>query len=292
MKNVCIIFSGGGYGTFTEWCLNYFSDESFSEMLPFTKTGSSCKFAGNLYNSFAGIVKYVNSDLNYPIVRCHPKTLEDENILDNLKFINQNFKKVIYLSITHKSVAWSINNKFDKLYSKGWIHHSQSTFAKHFKAWGEYSSYKDMEVWELREFLSFYIYDQHLSESELLMFPIIMDKFKNFCTINIDELRDNFKETISSLLSYCELPMIRIDKIEGVYNKWISHQIHCWKDQLITNIVNAIINNESYDWSDTSLSIVDEALVQYFLRKNNINIKCYKLNSFPTDTDSLRKYIE
>lgn len=292
MKNVCIVFSGGTYGTFIEWCLNYFSDESFNETLPFTKTGSSHNFPKYMYNNFAGIVKYVNSDLNYPTVRCHPKTLEDENILDNLEFINQNFKKVIYLSMTSKSVAWSINNKFDKTYSEGWIQHCESMFVKHFKSWGEYSSYKDMEVWELREFLSFYIYDQHLSENELLLFPYIIDKFKNFRTINIDELRDNFKETILSLLSYCELPIVRIDKIEDVYNKWISHQIHCRKDQLITNIVNAIINNESYDWSDTSLSIVDEALVQYYLRKNNINIKCYKLNIFPTDTNSLRKYIE
>lgn len=292
MKNICIIFSGGTYGTFIEWCLNYFSDESFSEVLPFTKTGSSHNFVGNPHISFAKIAEYVNSDVNHPIVRCHPKTLKDENILDNFEFINQNFKKVIYLNISSKSVAWSINNKFDKIPCQSWMLHGKSIIGNYFKAWGEYTSYKDMEVWELREFLSFYIYDQHLSESEMPLFPIIIDKFKNFRIISIEELRDNFKETILSLLSYCELPMVRIDKIDDLYNKWISTQIHCWKDRLITNIVNAIINNESYDWSNTSLSIVDEALVQYYLRKNNINIKCYKLNIFPTDTNNLRKYIE
>ena len=103
---------------------------------------------------------------------------------------------------------------------------------------------------------------------------------------------DNFKDTIISLLDYCQLDIVNLDKIEEVYQSWISYQYHYFKDRILNDIIESILNNTYYDWKQYKLTLVDEALIQYYLRQHNIEIKCYNLNSFPTNTDDLRKYFD
>ena len=45
------------------------------------------------------------------------------------------------------------------------------------------------------------------------------------------------------------------------------------KDQLINDIITAIISNTFYDWKQYNLTLIDEALIQYRLRQHNIEIK-------------------
>ena len=290
MKNICILYSGGSYGTFIEWCLNYFSGTA--EALLFNENGSSHKFRGNQLIDFSGCVDYVNSADDFSIVRFHPKVLKDENLLDNLRFVNSHFKKVIYLSPTKDSFAWSLNNKFEKVWEEGWIKHNKALLEKDI---GEYSPTIPLEYmtrWELREFLSLYLYQQHLLETELEKTPTVQKEFTNFQFITLDNLRDNFKNTIISLLDYCQLDIVNLDKIEEVYQSWISYQYHYFKDRILNDIIESILNNTYYDWEEKKLTLIDETLVQYHLRQHNIEIKCYNLNSFPTNTDNLRTYFD
>lgn len=290
MKNVCIVFNGGSYGTFIEWCLNYFSDLTFAESLPFTDTGNSHNFNGVHKLNFQGIINFVESDNNIPIVRFHPKTQISEDIMYNLSYINTHFNKIIYLMSGVDTVAWNINNKFEKIWPEGWLQHNKTEYLENLSKW-QGTTLDQMQLWEKREFISLYSYLQHLSESELEKYPQIQEEFNKFYFIDISELRDNFKETILSLLEYCQLTAVRIDKMQYVYDHWIKCQHHCNKDQLIKIIVNSIIDNNYHDWSTYKLTLVDEALIQYFLRKQHIEIKCYNLNIFPTNTTKLREYL-
>jgi len=289
MKNSCILYNAGSYGTFVDWCLNYFTGST--DVIPFTATGSSHNFRGKLLKNFADCAEFVKSSKNYPIVRLHPKIDENENLIANLKFVNSHFKKVIYLIPTKFSIAWNINNKFEKIWSEGWINHNESIFLKNLHKWNA-KNINDMEIWELREFLSLYLYPQHLAETELEKMPGFQKEFTKFKFVSIEELRDNFKDTIISLLDYSDLNPIRLDEITEIYQKWISYQYHCYKDSIINDIVDSILNNKDYDWSNNKLTLADESLIQYYLRQHKIEIKCWKLNTFPTNTDELRKYLD
>jgi hypothetical protein len=294
MKNVCIVFNGGSYGTFTEWCLNYFSDENFPTDLPFTESGNSHKFVGNNLVHIANVIRYINSDSDFMFVRMHPKTFKGENILDNLDIINQNFKKIIYLTPTTDTIAWNINNKFEKIYPEGWLERAKDQLVNNkVERWNSsYTDINDMKPWELRECLSLFLYEQHLSESELVRLPEIINRYSNFHFITFDRLRDHFKEELLSLLDYCQLKLIRANDIDKIYSSWMACQYHANKDALISKIIRSALENEMYEWSDQLLTIADESLIQYYLRQHGIKLKCHNLNIFPTNTKELISYFE
>ena len=149
-----------------------------------------------------------------------------------------------------------------------------------------------MDNWEYREFLSLYIYQQHLAETELNLNSNIQSMFPNFCVTNIAQLRDSFADTILKLIAYCGLSPVRQDQLAHIHTQWLNVQHHAYKDKLIDEIITAIINDQYYDWGLENLTVIDEALIQYYLRLKNIAIKCYNLNSFPTNTIDLRTYFE
>jgi len=289
MKNICILFNGGSYGTFVEWCLNYFTGTA--EKISFNRNGNSHNFSGVHLSTFSGCKKYISSDNNFPIVRFHPKTNKDENILDNLRFIDDHFNKIIYIIPSKNSTAWNLNNKFEKIWDEGWLKHNEIQFVDCLAGWDK-ENLEHMKLWELREFLSLYLYPQHLAETELEKMQDIQKEFTKFQFITIDSLRDNFKDTIISLLEYCELTATRLDEIEKIFQEWINCQYHDHKDKIINDIITSILNNEDYNWIDHKLTLVDEALIQYYLREHNIEIKCYNLNQFPTNTNELRTYLD
>ena len=292
MKNTFIVFNGGSYGTFIEWILNYFSDSEFPRDFPFTESGSSHKFVGNNNLNMSGCIQYVESNKNYSFVRVHPKTDKFSNIIDSLEYINQNFKKVIYLTPTVDSIAWNINNKLEKNYSEGWLTYFEDLVLTNIKKWGNYQNINDLEMWELREFLSLFIYDQHCAETELSNVSMFTEKFSKMFVMPIDDLRDNFKDSIILLLEYCEINPIDIDKISEIHSAWIPRQYHMYKDTIIKNIIDNTLNQREYDWSEHQLTLVDESLIQYYLRKQGIQLKCYELNKFPNNTKLLEKYFE
>ena len=131
-----------------------------------------------------------------------------------------------------------------------------------------------------------------MSETELNRLPQFQQTFPTVKFVPIDLLKNDFKNTIIDLLNYCELTPTNIDKIDSIHTIWREKQFHMNKDQLINDIVTAIISNTFYDWKQHYLKLIDEALIQYHLRKHNIEIKCYNLNSFPTNTDNLRTYFD
>ena len=76
--NTIVYYHAGAYGTFLEWCLNYFSDESLSEELPFTKKGNSHKFDGNLLLSEKMFLDIKTGPCKF--ARTHPGSTTAENL--------------------------------------------------------------------------------------------------------------------------------------------------------------------------------------------------------------------
>jgi hypothetical protein len=286
-QTVPILFAGGAYGTFVEWCLQYFSGAIDSE-LPFDTSGSSHRYRGNHLNDMPGWREYLVADTFYPIVRFHVKTLQEESFQSNLDEVISSVDQSILLYANVDLAVLQLNNRFEKVYANGWLEVHEQLFLDNLSGWGN-RRLNQLARWELREFLSMYIWKQHLDETGLD--TILTYNNPKLLKIDIGELFDNFESTIRHLLAYCKLPAIQ-SNFEEVHRAWVGAQVHKNKDRLVASIVNSVINNNIIDWSNENLTIVDESIVQMRLRDlHNLELKCYNLNEFPTSTQQLREFL-
>lgn len=286
-STVPIIFNAGGYGTFVEWCLNYFSGESVVAS-PFNQSGSSHGFAGHHLMDINGWRSYLQSDQYFKLARLHPKIQETDDIEKNIIEMSSSVDTAIVLYSSAESLLLNLNNKFDKLWDHGWLEHNKSFFLKNLEKWGAKSLDK-MEPWEIREFLSFFIVKQHEAESGASIIQNL--KSDNIVKIEVRALVGQFESTIKKLLKASNLPCVR-DDFDEVYLKWVATQKHVNKDFIVERIINSVLNESYYDWLEDDLTIVDESIIQMRLRDlHHLEIKCYNLNVFPTNTNDLRKLL-
>lgn len=292
-SDIFVLYNAGSYGTFIEWCINFFSKKDFPQDLPFLETGSSHGFKGNPLNSIDNLhEEFTKNRLNFETFRIHPKNTENEKIEENIKTIIGYNGKIVFLHPTYNSILWNINNKFDKVnvIEKEYIFTHEHIIMDVITNWGV-KKLDDMSRWQLREFLSLYIYKQHLSESGLEDIENFKKQFPEVLFIEIEKIRDNFNDTIIKILQYCNLTFVNKQKINYVYQNWLKYQYHKFKDNIINQIVIAILNNFPYDWSNQEISLIDEAFIQMKLREKNIEIRCFNMNSFPTSVKSLRPFL-
>lgn len=287
-----ILFAVGTYGTFVEWCLNYFSGEDVVKD-PFDLHGNSHGFKGHHFPDLSGWKSYVDSDNNFKFGRLLPKVKESESVVKSIEEVLLSVDRAIVLY--HDSMTLlCINNKFDKVFEEGWLLNKQQDFASKFKKYirvsdHNKSSLNEMNAWEIREFLSFYIFKQHEAETENNQ--IIEYQNNNIKKVNIKDLFDNFENTIKDLLSWSKIDLVKKD-FSQVYDLWISKQEHRHKDEITRKIINSVLEKHHYDWSNQKLSIVDEAFIQMSLRDlHNLDLRCYNLNVFPTNTKDLKELL-
>jgi hypothetical protein len=250
------------------------------------------------------------------------------NFEKNLSYLTNNYQKTICLSTTETSKMWIINNQIFKIRVEDWVGtdiqaaidfyksvnqseenikeyistgfdrlkiqiNNQPGMSTNFAQWG-HDSINEFEIWELRELASQYYYDR--ISDDYILHKDTVDQYKNkFPTIyfiDVDELRDNFIETIKLILEHFNLPINNWNKISSIHETWLRKQIHINKDKQILDIVEALINQQELDWSDWNLTFIDEAVIQRKLLDNNISIKCWQLNDFPTNTKNLLPLLE
>ena len=254
-KKAIIYYHPGAYGTFVEWCLNYFSDPNFSNSLPFTETGNAHKFEETLPIASEKMF-YDAVNTNSKFIRMHPGTTSEQahSMLTNCKEVAadcyrteikllENFTDnivVVYFSL--ENILWGSNNiikSFNKrneamldYFKKNKVADYEMSFSKdlteymilrlsknskkNVKQWNK-NSIKDMEVWELREFLSLYSYSEWSNLYKGL--ETLKEEFTGTVFLEIGQLRDNFKQTIINLLERLNLPIVR-NNFDYVYKNW------------------------------------------------------------------------
>jgi len=167
MDKVAIIFAPGCYGSFINWCIEYFSGSDVE--LPFNQNGNSHKRKGkfkfsNKFFIFDQSDEWLLSDYDdYDIIIGHPKTQEDTNLNEIILKILSTNRKIIFLNSTKHSILIHINNKFTKIWTEGFKileKYDPMVFKNYNK------SLDNFENWELREFLSFYIFKSIELETE------------------------------------------------------------------------------------------------------------------------------
>ena len=321
-SHTAIYYFTGAYGTFIEWCLNYFTDAEFSDQLPFTKIGNAHKFAGNevlsekmLLNVIQEKKKFIrmfpgkSNAVTATFINTPNQSISCHRV--ELKLLEQISDNVVVLYYNLENILWGENNVIKSFVEKtdANIKHLQNNEVDGFESqlvstlkeyillelkdnsltanWGGKSAL-EMEDWELREFLSMYLYGKWVDLYSEDIFETLKKEFPAVTFIEIGQLRDNFVETITKLFEKLNLPIIR-NNIEFIYEEWDKLQYFKNKDKQIKEIVDAVLNDVDLDFG--GLSIIDEAEIQRQLRNNGWEIQCYDLNVFPTNTTDLKKLL-
>lgn len=305
-----IVFPPGCYGSWVHWVLNHLSHVDTGVTAP-PLSGQGDAHNWNNQNCFGHLTKDFMASLpllnDEDLCRCH---LDEDpvrnDIIETLNWILGNFSKTVYLYAEENSVCWMANVKLDKVWNnngkrEGFDHyfskernintgvHWEFVFHNHNEILGrwpeEYDNNGMLSKWIIREYLSMVLHDSVYKNLSIDKLEHI--KSLDLLPVNVVDLRDNFSNTIKKIATHLDIKIDDNISLDDLYQPWKDSQKHFFKDQLIHDIVNAIIDNKDLNWAE--LSIIDEALIQHYLRKRGYELKCHGLNEFPTNTKKLRE---
>ena len=146
-----------------------------------------------------------------------------------------------------------------------------------------YSCWQDMQIWELREWLSlFYVSWVKEWQESLNQVP---DHF--VCVKNTDFLY-NTQETIFKIITSAGLTTR--DGVTEFVRLWQQKQQYIVNEfDLLDQIINCTIDNQDLKWDP--ICIISEAIIQQRLRNKGYEIQCDGLNNFPVDAKTLYKLL-
>ncbi len=274
-----IAYPGGCYGQFTGWTLEWIQGKYPANHRPFTKKNNSHNWNGNFRSS-------VDQAVLIPKERSHvhPIQHKTDNVISNIKKLLTAYDKVILLYPALDDFLWSCNNKLTKIHGS----------ADAWKVWNksyvqdDLSNWESTDDWEYREFLSLWLYNQHMNETGYK--DITNYENSKVFKIQISQLRDDFINTITDLSKWLQIENVRSDDdLTKLHLDWLQNEPYLYKDRLIKEMVDAIINNVDIPMNECS--IFDQADIQRRLRNAGYEIKCYGLNEWPSTTTQLRELI-
>jgi hypothetical protein len=280
-----ILYPPGGYGTFLHWALTLVTSKNTSEAnkTPFKKDGSSHKFKGTFLH-FEDIPKYLESDDEELFVRSHGDIDWSRPFQKTVDDYKDNFKKIISIHPTENTLQLLLHNVMTKTYNKGDEDFFIDEPTDIYKIWTQLKNNTD--DWEKREKISYILEAQnHYVEHYKI------NQNKKVLQITLDEFIKNTENIIYEILEFTNYNNSKnnLPKL----NEWRKLQKYTDIDQTILQITNQIVSeNMSYDWSHKNLSIIDEAKIQMNLRLQDINLKCYQMNVFPSSVLEMQPWID
>lgn len=143
----------------------------------------------------------------------------------------------------------------------------------------KYTHWQDMQIYELREALSFYVDQQH--EHVNLKSHACLDWF----VTDPDKILTNLPDQITSMITHCGLTA-NCDGLQEFYTQWSSKQKYILDEfDLIMDIVDHATTQKFLSWS--GLSLFGEAILQSRLRHLGWDLDMTNLNQFPNNTTDL-----
>ena len=274
-----VTFPAGAYGNFIGWTLKWISDDSIDvNDRPWNDVMNNSHNWKKTHHHWlpdacanvvsGSIVHYIDA--------------ENIDFRYNIDLLLQHYSKVILLHPTMDTLLWSCNNKFERVWREGWFNQpDKEHMADALSRWDGAK-----ELWQKREFLSFYLHKQHISENCIV--ELSNYNHQRLLKISIDMIKDNFNTTIEKLVGFIGIVNIRTKHdLDLLYRDWLQRQPHIDKDRLINQLIDAIVNDIDAPMED--LTLVDTAAIQRALREDHkLEIKCYGLNTWPKTTKKLQ----
>lgn len=280
---IIVLFPSGAFGSTIEYSIRQFSNELRKVEATVTEFGSMHSYTKEFHPiTFEEFLKIKNNNYEIvtPVYPGHNYKTSSETIKELKRSINLS-QKVVLVYFSNLDMA-----KRNQLFGFYKISNFLNVIMKDKQtAWNvSYNSYTDMQPFELREALSLFI-DQ---QSEKLEISKVIDK--NWLCITPDDLLYNFKNTILKIIDYCGLTENNSTSIDEFYKLWFEKQQYILNEfEIVNKVIDSITSGEYFSWEP--ISIMGEAIIQSRLRQHGIEIICFNLNIFPTNTIDLQKVI-
>ena len=287
-----IMYHGGTYGTYLEWCLTSLCSTEPIQT-PFTTKGNSHKFIGNpLKDGLSAWDEYYNGDSHFDFVRFHPKVNQTDQLSDILDRVIFQINRAIYIYPDPESVLLTVNNFYAKIWDNWWSHHLLNEIDKNkiIDNWPVPTNMPidDIPTWVKREFLSLYLmpawHDQvswnHVNTWSNPKCHIVF----------VNDLLHNFEETISNIGRFCCIDFKQsIDMLIPYHQENLKLQKFIAQDKICRSIIKSVQSNVDYTWDE--LPLPSEAWIQWQLRNLGYEIRCNDLDTFPTNSVQLKELL-
>ena len=280
---IIILFPSGSFGSTIEYCLRQFSNELTKVDAVILENGSmhsyykefhpdtAKEFSEHKHLSYEiATLLYPNKDLLPPIA----------SIKELSKFIDSNDKVVVIgfdtADMAERNQLFSYHKTHDFL---------TSVVSDHYKSWNSaYESIEDMQPYELRESISFFI------DHQSYYIDVHKNIMEHWLYITPDDILYNFKNVMLKIINHCNLTVNNSIDIDQFYEEWFRKQQYILKEfNTINTIIESVKSDNYIEWEE--LSIAGEAIVQSRLKKLGMELACYNLNKFPTNISKLKEFI-
>ena len=205
--------------------------------------------------------------------------------------------KVVYLNINKRNILYTkIARSLDRFYFSEQIprdlaelndHVQQLFFADSINQWKKDNL---TSIWDCREreALCARPFDSTSIEN------LEIDFTKSHFYAESESIWYNGKTTIEQIMKFLNIPIDKTlwDSWVSVYNNWQQLQLEILKfDINFDHIINSIVNNWYYEIGN--LTFEQEVIIQHYLiYKHGLNLKTWRLEKFPSNTQDLYKLLE
>lgn len=144
----------------------------------------------------------------------------------------------------------------------------------------------DFDTWQLRTVM---VQDLKSQIGNTYQWQQLEHEFDTIKFVSINQLRDNFQLTVIDILDFFEIEKTIVNDLPFIENQWLQRQEHQFKDQVVNNIVSAIMNNQDLDWTG-QINFFDEVYIQKLL--NDRGMTLLDCDTWPTTTHEFWKTIK
>jgi hypothetical protein len=283
---IIILFPAGGFGSTIEYSLRKFSNELKKIEATIMEDGSIHSYKKEFHPlTFDELLELKNKESSIEIATPIYPGFDYLEPFETIKEIHKSLKDYKKFVVIHfNTTAMAERNQLFCYYKiPNWI--DTVLKDKHTQWDATYTSVNDMQIFEKREALSFHM------DTLSSYLKIQENIFKDCLYITADNILYDFKNTILKIINYYELTIDDSEDINSFYREWFSKQKYILNEFDTINSILDSINDlrEEFEWKP--LSIAGEAIIQSRLRKQGMEIACYNLDVFPTNTTSLKEFI-
>jgi len=289
-NTIAVVYPPGGYGTFLHWAIEYFSGMLPADHRPFTDSGSAHLFEGaTLDRSYSEFTtpQYLQSSAQYLVARSHGGGPHDTSYEDKKYYISRYskfFKHTVNLVRSEQCHLMLLHNVLTKTPRGSYGEFYQQTVDRYQE---QFEVKQPVPTWQLREMLSY----RHGSDIYYTREYYQSVAARNNINIAVVDLVSDFSNTLKTLLPKLGLCMLRQDELPKIETEWLSRQKFTKVDSLCQHIVESVVQDKPHQWDAKELTVIDEAYVQYLLRQQGIEIRCFGLDNFPCDSVQLQTLI-
>ena len=290
---VAIVYYGGSYGTYLEWCLTSLTSD-LPVSAPFTSVGNSHKFKGNLLDRGIHSWKsFLDSGVNTKFARFHPTSCTEPDHDSNLDYICSTADCLLYVYPSRNHLLLSLNNYITKIQGNNWWNHRATTdgfLDTIYKNWpvpvGTHPD--DIPVWIRREFLSFYLIPAWFDQ--IKWYHVDTWSNPNACVVTTEDLLYNFDETLNKIQKFAQLDFVKpVSSLLPIHKQNLNLQQNLNQDALCKNIMQSVLSSVDIEWDPLPLG--SEVWIQWELRNQGFEIQCNGLDTFPTSSVHLRELL-